>query len=168
MISSFKYGCEILPLEYKKVPSERIQAHSDMVGNFQVVNVATQSVVTQLSLCDTQSSKIAIFCSDIKIGYHFSTINHVTNLCSSMMWPFIILCHISYIRDLYLPDKWSRPCKNFLADFCTFAFLKAWPSASLEQRRLNLELLEVQKSATEFSDDLNFRDIMTTRFNLPS
>ena len=42
-------------------------------------------VVTQLSLCDTQSSEIAIFCSDIKIGYHFSTINHVTNLCNSMM-----------------------------------------------------------------------------------
>ena len=92
-----KYEREILWLEYRNVPSERIQTHSDMVGNFQVVNVATQSVVTQLSLCATQSSKIAFFCSDIKIGYHFSTINHVTNLCNSMMWPFIILCHISYI-----------------------------------------------------------------------
>ena len=91
-----KYEREILWLEYKNVPSEFIQTHSDMVGNFQVVNVATQSVVTQLSLCATQSSKIAFFCSDIKIGYHFSTINHVTNLCNSMMWPFIILCHISY------------------------------------------------------------------------
>ena len=115
-----KYGREILWLEYKNVPSERIQTHSDLVGNFQVVNVATQSVVTQLSLCATQSSKIAIFCSDIKIGYHFSTINHVTNLCNSMMWPFIILCHISYIRDLDLYNKWSRPCENFPADFCFF------------------------------------------------
>ena len=83
-----KYEREILWLEYRNVPSERIQTHSDMVGNFQVVNVATQSVVTQLSLCATQSSKIAFFCSDIKIGYHFSTINHVTNLCNSMMLPF--------------------------------------------------------------------------------
>ena len=71
-----------------------------MVGNFQVVNVATQSVVTQLSLCDTQSSKIAIFCSDIKIGYHFSTINHVKNLCNSMTWPFIIF--VSYFVYIWI------------------------------------------------------------------
>jgi hypothetical protein len=100
-----KYKREILWLQYENVHSERIQTHSNMVGNFQVVNVATQSVVTQLSLCATQSSKIAIFCSDIKIGFHFSTINHVTRLCNSMVLPFITLCHILYIRsrdlDLY-------------------------------------------------------------------
>ena len=137
-----KYEREILWLEYRNVPSERIQTHSDMVGNFQVVNVATQSVVTQLSLCATQSSKIAFFCSDIKIGYHFSTINHVTNLCNSMMWPFIILCHISYIiaaSIIYLCQAWNRycklkskPCEKFPVDFCTSAFMKAWPSAFLE------------------------------------
>ena len=45
-----KYEREILWLEYENGPSDIIQTHSDMVGNFQVVNVAMQSVVTQLSL----------------------------------------------------------------------------------------------------------------------
>ena len=52
----------------------------------------------------------------------------------------------------------SRPSENSLADFCTSALLRAWPSAFLGQMRLifgSIKSGEVQKSARKFLPGLD-------------
>ena len=62
----------------------------------------------------------------------------------------------------------SRPCKNYLAEFCTSALMNAWPSDFLRVKRLIFRYFSivqnVQKSARTFSDGLDF-SFMKRRHN---
>ena len=63
-----------------------------------------------------------------------------------------------HMATLYFDWQKPRPSENSLADFCTSALLRAWPSAFLGQMRLifgSIKSGEVQKSTREFSHGLD-------------